>query len=83
VPLFLTDGFKDYMRALLTHFGHWVQPPRCRLQGPAPQPRWLLLPQLLYAQVGKSYRRRRLVRVRPRVVFGRVDRVRQVLATYG
>jgi hypothetical protein len=28
VPLFLTDGLKDYRTALLTHFGHWVQPPR-------------------------------------------------------
>jgi len=83
VPLFLTDGFKDYMRALLTHFGHWVQLPRQRLQGPTLKPRWLPLPQLLYAQVVKSYRRRRLVRVCHRVVFGSVERVRQVLATYG
>ena len=27
VPLFLTDGFKEYLTALLTHFGHWVAPP--------------------------------------------------------
>src|SRR4029453_17074486 len=27
-PLFLTDGFREYMTALLTHYGHWVQPPR-------------------------------------------------------
>src|SRR6266853_2014821 len=27
VPLFLTDGFKEYATALLTHFGQWVQPP--------------------------------------------------------
>ena len=24
VPLFLTDGFKDYAMALLAHFGHWM-----------------------------------------------------------
>jgi len=29
-PLFLTDGFKEYMTALLAHYGHWVQPPRRR-----------------------------------------------------
>src|SRR6266446_1237584 len=23
-PLFLTDGFKEYLTALLTHYGHWV-----------------------------------------------------------
>src|SRR5919199_1697980 len=28
VPLFLTDGFKEYATALLTHFGQWVQPSR-------------------------------------------------------
>jgi hypothetical protein len=27
-PLFLTDGFREYMTALLTHYRHWVQPPR-------------------------------------------------------
>jgi hypothetical protein len=44
VPLFLTDGFKEYTTALLTHFGQWVQPPRQRAQGPAPKPRWVPLP---------------------------------------
>jgi len=28
VPLFLTDGFKEYATALLTHCGQWVQPSR-------------------------------------------------------
>jgi hypothetical protein len=27
-PLFLTDGFKQYTTALLTHYGQWVQPAR-------------------------------------------------------
>src|SRR4051812_9790244 len=27
-PLFLSDGFREYMTALLTHYGQWVQPPR-------------------------------------------------------
>jgi IS1 family transposase len=79
-PLFLTDGFKEYTTALLTHYGQWVQPARRRSQGPAPKPRWLPLPQLLYAQVVKQYRRRRLVRVRHRVVFGTLGAVEQVLA---
>jgi hypothetical protein len=38
VPLFLTDGLKDYSMALLTHFGHWVQPPRQRDAGPRRSP---------------------------------------------
>src|SRR6266851_4126665 len=33
VPLFLTDGLKDYTTALLTHYGQWVQPPRRQATG--------------------------------------------------
>src|SRR5712664_2954898 len=83
MPLFLTDGFKAYTTALLTHDGQWVQPARQRAQGPAPQPRWLPRPQLLYAHVVKTVRRRRLVRVRHRVVFGTLAAIEQVLAAYG
>ena len=83
VPLFLTDGFKEYTTALLTHFGQWVQPARRRVQGPAPKPRWMPLSQLLYAQVVKTVRRRRLVRLSHRVVFGTLAAVHDVLAPYG
>jgi hypothetical protein len=40
-PLFLTDGFKEYTTALLTHYGQWVQVPRRQAPGPAPKPRWM------------------------------------------
>ena len=56
VPLFLTDGLKEYGTALLAHFGSWRQPARRRDQGPLPKPRWVPVPELLYAQVVKSYR---------------------------
>jgi len=69
VPLCLTDGLKEYGTALLTHFGHWMQPERRQDTGPMPKPRWMPRPELLYAQVVKSYRRRRLVGVKHRVVF--------------
>jgi IS1 family transposase len=82
-PLFLTDGFREYLTALLTHYGHWVQPPRRQDKGPSPKPRWMPLPQLLYAQVVKTRRRRRLVRVSHRVVFGTLEAVEQVLAACG
>jgi len=82
-PLFLTDGFRAYLTALLTHYGQWVQPSRRQATGPAPKPRWMPRPQLLYAQVVKTMRRRRLVRVTHRVVFGTMDRVQQVLAACG
>jgi IS1 family transposase len=83
VPLFLTDGFKEYTTALLTHFGQWVQPPRQQAIGPVPKRRWMPLPQLCYAQVIKSYQRRRVVRVRHRIVFGSVAGVNRVLASTG
>src|SRR5207247_6924489 len=70
VPLFVTDGFKEYTTALLAHFGSWAQLPRRQTPGPAPKPRWMPLPQLGYAQGIKTVRRRRLVRVSHRVVFG-------------
>jgi hypothetical protein len=41
------------------------------------------LPALLYAQVVKPYRRRRVLRVRHRVVFGTLTRVNRVLAATG
>jgi IS1 family transposase len=83
VPLFLTDGFREYITALLTHYGMWVQPERRQATGPAPKPRWMPLPQLLYAQVVKTIRRRRLVQVKHRVVFGTLEAVQQVLAACG
>jgi IS1 family transposase/transposase-like protein len=82
-PLFLTDGFRDYLTALLTHYGRWMQPERHQAKGPRPKPRWMPLPRLLYAQVVKSYRHRRLVRVTHRVVFGTREAIEQRLVTRG
>src|SRR5215468_10961936 len=83
VPLCLTDGLTDYATALLTHFGQWKQPARRREKGPLPKPRWVPVPELLYAQVVKAYRRRRIVGVNYRVVFGTMKRVQQVRAACG
>jgi hypothetical protein len=83
IPLFLTDGFKEYVTALLTHDGYWVQLPRRHASGPMPKSRWMPRPQLLYAQVVKTVRRRRLVRVSHRVVFGTLEAVEPVLAACG
>jgi IS1 family transposase len=83
VPLFLTDGFKEYTTALLTHYGQWVQRERRQATGPAPKPRWMPQPGLLYAQVIKTVRQRRWVRVRHRVVFGTLEAIQQVLAACG
>ena len=83
VPLLLTDGLKDYATALLTHCGQWMHPERRQEKGPRPKPRWMPLPELLYAQGVKSYRRRRLVGITHRVVFGTRLAIEQVLAACG
>jgi len=41
------------------------------------------LSELLYAQVIKQYRRKRVVRVKHWVVFGTLGAIEQVLAVYG
>jgi IS1 family transposase/transposase-like protein len=82
-PLFLTDGFRDYLTALVTHYGRWVQPERRRGQGPWPKPRWMPVPGLLYAQVVKSYRRKRIVGVKQRVIVGPAATVESILAKRG
>jgi len=83
VPLFLSDGYAHYLTAIVTHFGCWVQPPRNQAKGPVPKPRWMPLPELLYAQVVKTMRRRRMVEVKHRVVFGTQLAIEQVLTICG
>ena len=56
---------------------------RRQATGPAPKLRWLPLPELRSAQVVKTVRRRRLVQVKHRVVFGTLERVKHVLAACG
>ena len=83
VPLFLSDGNPTYLPAIVAHFGHWVQLPRRQARGPAPKPRWMPLPGLLYAQVIKRLRRRRIVEVKRQVVIGTKAAVDRVLAPCG
>jgi hypothetical protein len=78
-PLFLTDGFREYLTALVTHYGQWMQPERRQAKGPWPTPRWMPRPQLLYAQVVKSYRRRRIVGVKHRIIFGAREAIESIL----
>lgn len=83
VPAWFSDGFKGYLPAILGHCGVWVHPARRHDKGPVPTPRWIALPGLLYAQVVKQYRRKRVVGVKHRVVFGTREAVEHVLAACG
>ena len=61
IPLFTSDGLNLYFSALTAHFGQWrevVSRGRNVLQ-------WQVAAELIYGQVKKSYRRRKLVRVTP------------------
>src|SRR5262249_39219274 len=83
MPLWLSDGLKGYLPAILGHFGVWYQPERKQVLAPAPKPRWMPLPGLLYAQVVKPYRRKRRVGVKHRVIFGTMGAIEHVLAVCG
>ena len=59
LPLFTRDGLNLYFYALTAHFGQWLAVGRrgCRVR------QWQVAPGLIYGQVMKCYRRRRLMRV--------------------
>src|SRR5260221_1359289 len=59
LPLFTSDGLNLYFYALTAHFGHWLVGPR---RGRIVR-QWQVAAKLIYGQVKKSYRRRKLVRV--------------------
>jgi IS1 family transposase/transposase-like protein len=59
LPLFTSDGLNVYFYALTAHFGHWLQVDRRGRLGR----RWQVAAGLIYGQVKKCYRRRKLIRV--------------------
>jgi IS1 family transposase len=59
LPLFTSDGLNLYCYALTAHFGHWREV-GCRGRKVC---QWQVATGLIYGQVKKSYRRRKLVRV--------------------
>ena len=59
LPIFTSDGLNLYFYALTAHFGHWLEADR---QG-RHRRQWQVAKGLIYGQVKKCYRRRKLVRV--------------------
>jgi len=57
VPVFTSDGLRQYFWALTAHFGHWAQEPRRR------KLTWIGDPHLLYGQMKKLCTRYRVNRV--------------------
>ena len=65
LPLFTSDGLNLYFYALTAHFGQWLEGRRGRKAR-----QWQVAVGLIYGQVKKSYRRRKLVQVTPVMRLG-------------
>lgn len=73
LPIFSSDGLTLYFYALTAHFGQWIQAVGQRSRC------WQVYARLLYGQLIKQYRRRRLAEVRQRVYLGSAEMYRQAL----
>jgi len=76
IPVFSTDGLKNYFYALTAHFGKWEL-----LDGKKPV--WVLLSDFVYAQVIKHQRRRRTIAVEWRMLCGKEEDYRERLKAAG
>ena len=79
VPLFTSDGLNLYFYALTAHFGQWLQVGRrgCKVR------QWQVAAGLIYGQVKKNYRRRKLVRVTHVMRLGTEDALKVALQGLG
>ena len=77
VPLFTSDGLDLYFYALTAHFGSWATDP---LTGKSA---WQVTKDLVYGQVVKHCRRRKLVRVDRRMCLGSLEQLRTTLRKLG
>jgi IS1 family transposase len=64
VPVFTSDGLRQYFYALTAHFGEWVEEAGKR------KPVWRVLPELLYGQFRKVRAGRKLKRVYTKMLCG-------------
>jgi hypothetical protein len=77
----LTDQLAAYGKAVLAHFGCWVQ--KVSEKSGRVLYRWMPSERLRYAQVKKQRRRQKIVAVTTQVVFGTKEAVRAALAAVG
>jgi hypothetical protein len=77
LPVFTSDGLNLYFYALTAHFGAWVKGKGRRVH------QWQMAAGLIYGQVKKVYRRRRLVRVTWRMRCGTAEDLRAALIRLG
>ena len=79
LPIFTSDGLNLYFYVLTAHFGQWFQVV-CRGRNVRQRQ---VEPRLIYGQVKKSYRRRRLVRVTHVMRLGAEDALKIALQEMG
>jgi IS1 family transposase/transposase-like protein len=79
LPLFTSDGLNLYFYALTAHFGDWLQVGR---RGRNVR-QWQVAEGLIYGQVKKSYRRRKLVRVSHVMRLGTEEALKATLQGLG
>jgi IS1 family transposase len=77
LPVFTSDGLNYYFYALTAHFGQWVNEMGRRRR------QWQVATGLIYGQLKKGYRRRRLVRIRQVMRCGTRHQLRTVLQDLG
>ena len=79
IPLFTSDGLNLYFYALTAHFGKWIAFCRRGRHGR----RWQVAASLIYGQVKKCYRRRKLVGVTHVMRLGTEDALTVALQGMG
>jgi IS1 family transposase len=77
VPVCTSDGLNLYYYALTAHFGEWATDPATG------KPKWQVALNLLYGQVIKSYRRRRIFKVERRMQVGQLADLQTALTSLG
>ncbi len=77
LPVFTSDGLNLYFYALTAHFGEWVAAFGQRKR------QWQVAAGLIYGQVKKTYRRRRVVRVSHVMRCGTREQLRAALTGLG
>jgi IS1 family transposase len=78
VPIFSSDGLNHYYYALCAHFGRWVIAEAGRKKRA-----WQIDEKLLYGQLVKSYRRRKLAKIKYVIRAGLAKSLRQGLVKLG
>ncbi len=77
LPVFTSDGLNLYFYALTAHFGQWIAQDGQRKR------RWQMASGLIYGQVKKCYRRRKMVRVTHLMRSGTREALRMALMQLG